>query len=168
MRNYKELLKNIRTLIFDYDGVFTDGIVIVTDDGELLRTANTKDGYAVQQAIIKGFNVVVITGGKNGSVKTRMNKLGVEHVYTHVENKTQKMMEVLEETASKPGEVMYMGDDIPDMGPMKKAALACCPDDAVEEIKRISHYISDNKGGYGAVRDIIEQVLKAQNLWMND
>ncbi|MFW6224599.1 MAG: KdsC family phosphatase, partial [Bacteroidota bacterium] len=122
MRNYKELLKNIRTLIFDYDGVFTDGIVIVTDEGELIRTANTKDGYAVQQAVKKGFHVAVITGGKNGSVKTRMNMLGVKHVYTHVENKAEKMMEVLAETDTKPEQVMYMGDDIPDMGPMKKVA----------------------------------------------
>lgn len=168
MKNYKELLKKINTLIFDYDGVFTDGIVYLTDNGELLRTSNTRDGYAVQLAVKKGFNVAVITGGKNQAVKIRMNKLGVEHAYTHVSNKPEILREFLEKSGARLSETLYMADDIPDLPAMEKVVLPCCPADAVEEVKHVCHYISDKEGGRGAVRDIIEQVLKAQNLWMND
>ncbi|MFW6019779.1 MAG: KdsC family phosphatase [Bacteroidales bacterium] len=168
MKNYKELLKGINTLVFDYDGVLTNGVVYIMEDGELLRTANTKDGYAIHKAVEKGFNVVIISGGRNKSVKTRMENLGVTHTYTHVSNKKECLLEFMNENQVKYENVLYMGDDIPDIQAMKEVVLPCCPDDAVEEVKSICHYISDNKGGFGAVRDIIEQVLKAQNLWMNE
>lgn len=168
MKNYKELLKKIDTLVFDYDGVFTDGVVYILDNGELMRTSNTRDGYAVQLAIKKGFRIAVITGGKNGAVKNRMENLGVEHVFTHVSDKRTQLKDFMKKHHIEAERVLYMGDDIPDIPAMDEVVLPCCPADAVEEVKSICHYISDNKGGAGAVRDIIEQVLKAQNLWMNN
>lgn len=168
MKNYKELLKDINTLVFDYDGVLTDGVVFIKEDGELLRTANTKDGYAIHKAVEKGFNVAVISGGRNDAVKKRMENLGVKHTYTHISNKKECVLEFMAEKQVKFENALYMGDDIPDISAMKEVVLPCCPDDAVEEVKSICHFISDNKGGFGAVRDIIEQVLKAQNLWIND
>ncbi|MFO8055255.1 MAG: HAD hydrolase-like protein [Bacteroidales bacterium] len=168
MKNYKELLKNINTLVFDYDGVFTDNLVLIMQDGELLRSSNTKDGYAVELAAGKGFRIAVITGGKSDSVKERMHNLGVEHVYTHVSDKREKLLGFMKAHDIRRENVLYMGDDIPDILAMKEVILPCCPADAVEEVKSICHYISDNKGGQAAVRDIIEQVLKAQNLWMNE
>lgn len=168
MKNYKELLKKINTMVFDYDGVFTNSVVYILNDGELLRTANTKDGYAILQAMKHGFNIAIISGGKNDAVKTRMQNLGVENTFTHVENKRQCLLDYMQEKQVEPENVLYMGDDIPDLPAMKEVVLPCCPDDAVEEVKSACHYISDNKGGMGAVRDIVEQVLKAQNLWMND
>ena len=168
MKNYKELLKRISTLVFDYDGVFTNSVVYIMNDGELVRTANTKDGYAISLAIKHGFHIAVISGGKNEAVRTRMQNLGVEKTYTHIQDKRECLLNFMNEKKVMPENVLYMGDDIPDLPPMKEVVLPCCPDDAVEEVKSICHYISDNKGGEGAVRDIIEQVLKAQNLWMND
>ncbi|MCF8331898.1 MAG: HAD hydrolase-like protein, partial [Bacteroidales bacterium] len=146
MRNYKELLKKINTLVFDYDGVFTNSVVYIMNDGELLRTANTKDGYAVSQAIKHGFNIAIISGGKNDAVATRMKNLGVEQTYTHVQNKKECLLEFMSEKSIIPENVLYMGDDIPDIPAMKEVILPCCPDDAVEEVKSICHYISDNKG----------------------
>ncbi|MFO8088138.1 MAG: HAD hydrolase family protein [Bacteroidales bacterium] len=168
MKNYKELLKGINTLVFDYDGVFTDGIVYILEQGELLRTANTKDGYAIQLAVRHGFNVVIISGGKNAAVVSRMRNLGVTETYVNVKDKKAHLLNYMQQHKLEKEQLLYMGDDIPDLGAMKEVVLPCCPDDAVEEVKSICHYISDNKGGHGAVRDIIEQVLKAQNLWMRD
>lgn len=168
MKNYKELLKKITTLVFDYDGVFTDARIYIRESGELLRTANTRDGYALQLAVKKGFNIAVITGGKNEAVKNHLNKLGVKHAYTHIRDKPEALADFLRETGSNSSQTLYMADDIPDLPAMNKVILPCCPVDAVEEVKNSCHYISDKEGGQGAARDIIEQVLKSQNLWMND
>lgn len=168
MTNYKELLKNISTFIFDYDGVLTEGIVTLTEEGEPLRTANVRDGYALQLAVKKGYRIAVISGGKSKSMMNRLSSLGIEDVFLGVEHKIEVFNDYLEKNGLKKEEVVYMGDDIPDYQVMQQAAVAACPADASEEIRSISHYISHFEGGRGCVRDIIEQVLKLQQKWMND
>jgi 3-deoxy-D-manno-octulosonate 8-phosphate phosphatase (KDO 8-P phosphatase) len=166
--NYKSILKNINTLIFDIDGVFTDNRVILFPGMEPVRSFSARDGYAIQYAIKKGLRLVIITGGKSESVLTHLKNFGLEHVYTSVQNKEQKLNEFLELTKINLEEILYMGDDIPDMKVMKMAGLACCPQDAVNEIKHICNYVSPYKGGYGCVRDIIEQTLKVQGKWLDE
>lgn len=168
MKNYKELLENITTLIFDFDGVLTEGIITLTEDGEPLRTANVRDGYALQLAVKKGYRIAVISGGKSKSMSNRLASLGIKDVFLGIESKLEVFNKYLADQGITSDEVLYMGDDIPDFHVMKEAAVAACPADAAEEIKKISVYISHFKGGKGCVRDIIEQVLKLQNNWMND
>jgi 3-deoxy-D-manno-octulosonate 8-phosphate phosphatase (KDO 8-P phosphatase) len=168
MTNYKELLQHINTFVFDYDGVLTEGLVMLTDKGEPLRTANVRDGYALQLAVKKGYRIAVISGGKSPSMYHRLASLGIKDVFLGVEHKIDIFEKYLEENNIKREEVVYMGDDIPDYHVMKKAGVSACPADAAEEILSISKYISPFKGGKGCVRDIIEQVLKLQKNWMDD
>jgi 3-deoxy-D-manno-octulosonate 8-phosphate phosphatase (KDO 8-P phosphatase) len=168
IKNYKELLKNITTLIFDYDGVFTDGKILITESGEQLRTANVKDGYALQFARKNGYRLAVISGGTSKAVVKRMNGLGITDVFIKVEHKIHVYNEYVKKYHLKREEVLYMGDDIPDLEIMKAVGVTVCPADAAEEIKAISNYISHMKGGEGCVRDIIEQVMKVQGKWLNN
>ena len=168
MKNYKEKLKDITTFIFDYDGVMTQGDVLVDAAGVPLRSSNVKDGYAVQLAVRLGYNVAIITGGYSVSIEKRMMMLGVKDVFVRSANKVEVLQKYMETNNLKPEQIVYMGDDIPDYPVMKMVGLPVCPADASSEIKDISLYISHNNGGKGAVRDIIEQVLKAQDKWMKD
>jgi 3-deoxy-D-manno-octulosonate 8-phosphate phosphatase (KDO 8-P phosphatase) len=168
MTNYKEKLKDITAFIFDYDGTLTDGTVILLDEGEPLRTANVRDGYAIQLAIKKGFHVAIISGGRSQSMINRFRMLRVQHVYLGVEHKLNTLKSFMETNGLKPENVLYLGDDIPDYHAMKYSGVACCPADAAEEIKAVAHYISHCKGGEGCARDVIEQVMKVQGLWLND
>ncbi|MCX6251077.1 MAG: HAD-IIIA family hydrolase [Bacteroidetes bacterium] len=168
MSNYKELLKNINTFIFDYDGVLTDGSVITMNRGEGFRVSNVKDGYALQLAKKKGYNVAIISGAKADCMINRMKSLNITDVYLGVENKMEVYREYLKENGIEDSHVLFMGDDIPDYEIMLKAGLSTCPSDAAEEIKTIAKYISHFNGGKGCVRDVIEQVLKIQGKWMND
>ena len=168
MKNYKALLSKVNTFVFDYDGVFTNGTVVLQRTGEPLRTANVKDGYAIQLANKLGYRIVIISGGKSESMSNRFDLLKVKDVFLGVPNKIKVYEKYLEDNDLKPENTIYMGDDIPDYRVMQKAGVACCPADAAEEIKTIAHYISHQKGGEGCVRDIIEQVLKVQGKWMTD
>lgn len=167
-KNYKELLKNVTTFIFDYDGVLTDGSIITLADGQPYRTTNVKDGYALQLARKKGFRVAVISGAYAENMLNRLKSLQISDVFLGVENKLKKLQEYLEENSLNPAEVLFMGDDIPDYEAMRNIGVPACPADAVQEIQQISKYISHSQGGKGCVRDVIEQVLKIQGKWMND
>lgn len=167
-RNYKEYLASITTFVFDVDGVLTDGSIQISTEGELLRTMDIKDGYAMKHAIDQGFTVAVISGGKNEGVRTRLKGLGLTDVYLGCQDKTQQIDEFMDIYDIRPEQVLYMGDDIPDLYPMRKVAMPTCPQDAVPEIKEISKYISHKKGGHGCVRDVIEQVLKVQGKWLQE
>ncbi len=167
MPSYKELLPNIRAFIFDVDGVFTDNTVLLHPSGELLRTMNTKDGYAVKLAIDKGFEVIVISGGKSEAVRHRLAALGVREIHLGIHDKKAKLNEVFSRLNIKPETCVYMGDDLPDYDVMQLVGMAAAPQDAVEEIKKISHYISPREGGKGCVRDLIEQTLRVQQLWFD-
>jgi 3-deoxy-D-manno-octulosonate 8-phosphate phosphatase (KDO 8-P phosphatase) len=164
MDNFKEKLKDIKAFVFDVDGVFSENVILHTN-GELMRYMNVKDGFAVKSAVDKGFIVAVITGGFSDSVKIRFNDLGVTDIYLKSNNKADDFKDFFMKYQLKPEQILYMGDDIPDYEPMKMSGLATCPADAVEEIQNIAHYISDKEGGKGCVRDVIEQVLRAQSLW---
>jgi 3-deoxy-D-manno-octulosonate 8-phosphate phosphatase (KDO 8-P phosphatase) len=168
MSNYKELLRNITTFIFDYDGVLTDGTVVLTSDGDALRTANVKDGYAMQLAVKKGYRMVVISGGYSESMRRRFEALKIKDVFLGVERKIEVFEKYTRENQIDPNQVLYMGDDIPDYEIMCKVGVPCCPADAAEEIKAISKYISHKGGGRGCARDVIEQVMKVQEKWMSD
>jgi len=165
-KNYKEYLKDITTFVLDVDGVFTDGSILVTTEGELLRKMNVKDGYALKTALLKGYRVCIISGGSNEGVRMRLAGLGVTDIFMGAHKKTAPLQSFLKKYAIDPKqEVVYMGDDLPDIPPMKEVALATCPQDAVAEVKAISDYVSHKNGGEGCVRDIIEQVLKVRGDW---
>ncbi|MCX6269707.1 MAG: HAD-IIIA family hydrolase [Bacteroidetes bacterium] len=167
MSNYKEKLKHITTFIFDYDGVLTGGTVLINTDGELLRTANVKDGYALKHSRELGYNVVIISGGKSESVRLRFKPLGIHDVFLGVGDKIEAFHDFLEERGIAAENVLFMGDDIPDYPVMKEAGVATCPADAVEEVKQVADYISHLKGGEGCARDVIEQVMKIQGKWFS-
>lgn len=166
MVNYKEGLAKIKAFIFDVDGVLGSDKVLLHSDGEMLRTMNIKDGYAMQYAIRKGFKIAIITGGALESVKTRFQKLGIPDVYLKSHDKMEDYNDFLNKYSLTDEEILYMGDDLPDYSVMLRAGVPTCPSTAVEEIKQISKYISDKSGGDGAVRDVIQQVLKLQGKWM--
>ncbi len=162
--NFKQLLKNVRCFVFDVDGVLTDGSLIVMP-GELYRIMNIRDGFALKEAVIAGFKVVIISGGNSDSVRSRLMNLGISDIYLGVQNKTDKLNEVIVQYGLKKEEILYMGDDIPDFNVMKQVGMPCCPADAAPEISEISIYVSPFKGGYGCVRDIIEQVMRLNGTW---
>ncbi len=164
-KNYKEYLNQITTFIFDVDGVFTDGTLLITTKGEMLRKMNVKDGYALKTALQKGYNVCIISGGNNEGVRNRFKALGVTDIYLGAHHKEEPLDEYLDINSIKPENVLYMGDDVPDIPPMKMVQLATCPQNAVAEVKSICDYVSHKNGGEGCVRDIIEQVLKVRGDW---
>jgi 3-deoxy-D-manno-octulosonate 8-phosphate phosphatase (KDO 8-P phosphatase) len=163
-----DIFKNINVFVFDIDGVLTDGSLLVMDGGLMIRRMQVKDGYALQLAVKRGYLIFVISGGNSPQVKERLSKLGVENVYMPVENKLEKLKELINKYQLQKEEILYMGDDIPDLEVMQYCGLACCPVDAVSEIKTISRYISPLKGGEGCVRDVIEKVMKLQGKWILD
>lgn len=167
-KNYKEYLNHITTFIFDVDGVLTDGSIQVSTEGELLRTMNIKDGYALKTAQLAGYNVCIISGGKNEGVRKRLRELGITDVYLGIHDKVEQLDEYFDIYGIEAENVLYMGDDIPDLYPMRLVGLPCCPQDAAAEIKDISRYVSHKKGGKGCVRDVIEQVLKVQGKWLKN
>ncbi|WP_139856394.1 KdsC family phosphatase [Aequorivita sinensis] len=164
--SYKEYLKNINTFIFDVDGVLTDGSIQVNTQGEMFRTMNVKDGYALKTAVDKGFNVCVISGGSNEGVRVRLQNLGIKDVFLGAHNKTEILENYLKTHNLKKDNILYMGDDLPDYEVMQEVGLPSCPQDAVPEIKNISKYVSHKNGGKGCVRDVIEQVLKVHGKWL--
>jgi 3-deoxy-D-manno-octulosonate 8-phosphate phosphatase (KDO 8-P phosphatase) len=163
-----DYFRRITTFVFDMDGVLTDGTLLVYDNNQFIRRMHIKDGYALQLAVKKGFRVVVISGSNSDAVTTRLNALGVKDVFMKEENKQQRLENYMQRHSLKTEEVLFMGDDIPDYLVMKMVGLACCPADAVQEIKDISRYISPVAGGFGCVRDVIEKVLKLNDAWHLD
>ena len=147
MVNYKELLRNINTFIFDYDGVLTDGSILTLDDGEAYRITNVKDGYALQLAVKKGYRVAVISGARADCMVHRLKALQIKDIYLGVEHKIRVFEQYLKDNNIEPSSVLFMGDDIPDYEVMMKAGVAACPADAAEEIKGVSDYISHVNGG---------------------
>lgn len=165
-KSYKELLNHVTTFIFDVDGVLTDGSISITTEGEMYRKMHTKDGFALKTALEKGFNVCVISGGTNEGVRARLKGLGITDIYLGAHHKMETFEEYIDIYNINPENVLFMGDDIPDLYVMKEVGLPSCPQDAVPEIKAISKYVSHKKGGEGCVRDVIEQVLKVQGKWI--
>lgn len=164
-KNYKEYLKDITTFVFDVDGVFTDGSILITTSGEMLRKMSVKDGYALKTAIQKGYNVCIISGGTNEGVRERLKGLGVTDIYLGAHHKEEPLAEYMDIYGINPENVLYMGDDLPDIPPMLKVAMPTAPQNAVPEVKAVAKYVSHKNGGDGCVRDVIEQVLKVRRDW---
>ena len=165
---FLEKIKYIQALIFDVDGVLTDGTVLVTETGEQHRKFNIKDGYALQLAVKRGYQVIAVSGGRSKGIELRLRGLGITQVFLGLDSKMETYQNFLRSSGFSADQVLYMGDDIPDLPVMKLAGLAVCPADAVEEIKAVCDYISPKKGGEGCVRDIIEKILKIRGDWHDE
>ena len=166
MINYD--LKKIKAFIFDVDGVLSSSKITLDINGDPMRTVNIKDGFALQLAQKKGFEVGIITGGLTDSVRIRYERLGLRHIYMGSFNKLTDYAHFMKQTSLKDKEIMYCGDDLPDYRIMQKVGLPVAPADAAPEIKAIAKYISPCNGGEGVARDIIEQIMKIHGLWMDD
>jgi 3-deoxy-D-manno-octulosonate 8-phosphate phosphatase (KDO 8-P phosphatase) len=166
MINYD--LSKIRAIIFDIDGVLSSETITLSDEGVPLRTVNIKDGYAIQLAMKLGLRIVILTGAKVSSVRVRYEGLGVKDIYIGCAVKIETYEALLQKYGLTDEEVMYMGDDIPDLEVMRRVGCPVCPKDACPEIKEVSLYVSDRIGGHGCGRDVIEQTLRAQGKWIMD
>ena len=165
MLNFKQRLTKITTIMFDVDGVMTDGKVLVMESGEMVRNMNSKDGYALNLAVKKGYRIAVITGGNNLAIKNALLRNGISDVFIRQHDKLACFNDYVALHNLKNEEIVFMGDDLPDHEIMSLVGLAVCPNDAAPEIKEICQYVSPKNGGEGCVRDIIEQVLKVQGNW---
>lgn len=160
--------KNIKCVILDVDGVLTNGNILVTEEGDQLRTFNVKDGYAIQYAIKQGLEVFIITGAKSQGIQKRFEGLGVKKIFLGISDKWSVLPSLLDSYGYHLEEVLFIGDDMPDYMCMQKVGVAVAPADAIEDIKKISHYTSKLKGGEGIAREILEKILRLQNKWHMD
>jgi 3-deoxy-D-manno-octulosonate 8-phosphate phosphatase (KDO 8-P phosphatase) len=163
--NILEQFKKITTFIFDVDGVLTDGTVLVLSDGVQARRMHIKDGFALQMALKNGYRVKIISGGDSPQVTSRLNKLGVEDISMSVTDKRKFLAAYMEQNGLRKEEVLYMGDDLPDLPSLGIVGLSCCPLDAVSEVRSRVHYVSPLNGGFACVRDVIEKVLRLNDHW---
>ena len=165
MGNFKEDIARIEAMIFDVDGVLTDGRIIPTAEGDFIRCYNCKDGYALAYAIRHGYRVCVITGGYGKILERRLRMLGMQDFYIDCMDKISTLREYMKKYNLNPENVLYMGDDIPDLECMREVGMPVCPADSAAEVIECSRYVSEFEGGRGAVRDIVEQVLRARGDW---
>lgn len=163
--NYLSRLKDITTFVLDVDGVLTNGSLLATEQGELLRTFNAKDGLALFTALQQKFNICIITGGNSKAVYERFSQLGIKHIYYKVHNKKEVLEKFMLETNTTSQQLLYIGDDIPDVFAMKMCSIKCCPKDAIPEVQAIADYVSTKNGGDACVREVVEMVLKVQDKW---
>ena len=159
---------NIKAFAFDVDGVLTNGSLIILPNNVMARTMNVKDGYALQLAIKKGYKIAIISGGNSTEVVERLALLGIADVYMNVKNKVAALEDFVAKHNINKNEILFMGDDMPDIDVMHQVGLPCCPADAVDEIKNISKYISPIAGGQGCARDVIEKVMKLAGTWVHN
>ncbi|HTN18578.1 MAG TPA: hypothetical protein VL092_12890 [Chitinophagaceae bacterium] len=163
--NVLSLFQTVKTFVFDIDGVLTDGNLLITETGDLLRQMNIRDGYAIELAVKKGYHVWIISGGRQEAPCIRLRKLGVTEAHFSVPDKKILLQQLFEKYAADPATALYMGDDIPDYAVMQLCGIPSCPADAAPEIKSLARYISPLDGGKGCVRDVIEKVLKLNGHW---
>ena len=166
MINYD--LSKIRAVVFDLDGVLSSETISLGVDGTPLRTVNIKDGYAIQLAMKMGLRVAILSGCKIEAVRKRYEGLGMEDIYLGAAVKVKIYDDFIAKYGFSDDEVMFMGDDIPDLEVMRRVGCAVCPKDACPEVKAVSRYVSDRCGGQGCGRDVLEQVLRAQGKWLKD
>jgi len=164
-----ERFQRIKTFIFDIDGVMTDGSVLALESGEQPRTFNVKDGYGINRAIKMGYRVAILSAQNQVGVRKRLEYLGIRDIFigSSPDGKLPIYKRYLLDNDLNEEEVVFMGDDLPDYEVMRREKVfSACPSDSVDEIQAIANYISPKKGGHGAVRELIEQVMKAQGTWM--
>ncbi len=157
--------RDVQTFIFDVDGVLTNNEVLVMETGEQLRKMNIRDGYALKKAVQEGFQVMILTGGKSKGVLQRLKDLGVVDVVLDVDDKLATYKDFVAAYRLDESQILYMGDDVPDLEVMHRVGLPTCPKDAIPEALRLAQYVSPFKGGEGCVRDVIEKVLKLNGKW---
>ncbi len=157
--------RKIHTLFFDVDGVMTNGELLITEKGELLRKMNVRDGFALKRAIQENLRIFVITGGSSKGTIDRLKALGIQEIISGAHNKLKHYEALLDQYELEEEGILYMGDDLPDYQVMRRVGLPCCPSDAAPEIKEICKYISPFKGGEGCVRDVLEKVMKLNGVW---
>ena len=162
-----EKFSRVKLLAFDLDGVMTDGKLLVMPDGEWVRQMDIKDGFALQHAVKSGLHIAVITGSSSSAVGKRLKKLGIQDFFENTASKSSVLLSLIQKYNLQTNEVLFMGDDIPDLDAFKVADCKVCPADAVQEVIAQSDYISPYEGGNGCVRDVIEKVMKTRDLWMN-
>ncbi|NLN30653.1 MAG: HAD hydrolase family protein [Bacteroidales bacterium] len=167
MDNFREGLTKIKAFVFDIDGVLSLQTIPLKTTGIPSRTVNLRDGYALQLAVKKGYKVAIISGSNSKDYLKRLKMLGVKDIYLNSRSKTRHYNHFREKYKLENSEILFMGDDIPDYQVMKLAGVPACPSDADSEIKQVAAYISDRPGGSGCVRDVIEQVLRLHNNWMD-
>ncbi|MBO7263067.1 MAG: HAD hydrolase family protein [Alistipes sp.] len=165
MGNFKEDIALIEAIVLDVDGVMTDGGIIPTPDGDFIRRYNAKDGYAIASAIREGLKICIISGGRGRMLENRLQMLGVTRYYLNCMDKVTAIREFATDYNIDLENAIYMGDDIPDLECMRLVGVPVCPSDAAMEVVEASRYISEFNGGHGAVRDIIEQVMRAKGIW---
>lgn len=165
MVNFKQRLTAVKAVLFDIDGVLTDGRLHMHSDGTVSRTFHARDGFALQQAVKSELIVGIVSAAREEILRERFLKLGVHDVILNCNDKLAAYEELKSSHGISDSEVLFMGDDLPDLEVMRTVGIPVCPDDSVHEIRAISIYISPNNGGEGCVRDIIEQVLRAQGKW---
>ena len=165
MKNVYHNFKDIEAVVLDVDGVLTKGEVLVTEEGDELRTMNIKDGYAIKQCTNLGVKIFIISGGYSRGVYSRLKRLGVSDIFMRVEDKLDILKKIAEENGLSFEKMACMGDDIPDLPMMRALALSSCPSDARPEVIEIADFVSRYNGGLGCVRDLLEKILKAKNLW---
>ena len=168
MTNFKEDLARVKAFVFDIDGVMSLQTISLNTFGVPNRTVNLRDGYAIQLAVKKGYHVAVISGSNAKEYIKRLKLLGVKDVFLNSRSKVEHFNSFLNKYNIQKSDVLFMGDDIPDYGVMKLAGVPVCPADADSEIRQVALYISDKRGGEGCVRDVIEQVLRLHNNWMDN
>ena len=163
-------LRKIKALLFDIDGVLSANVVSIDAEGVPMRTVNIKDGYAMHRAAQLGVNMGIITGGTAEPVRHRYVKLGLkpENIVLGAARKIVCYEEYKQRYGLQDEEILFVGDDVPDIEIMQVCGLPCCPNDAAPEVKAVAKYISPCNGGYGVGRDIVEQYLKANDLWMHN
>lgn len=163
--SYLDYFPKIKAFIFDVDGVLTNGQVVLLPDGQQMRQMHSKDGYALQMAVKKGYIVGIITGGKSVQVKERLSALGITDIYLGALHKDEALEDIIHSHSLNNDEIMYMGDDIPDLCVLTQVGLSACPADASSEVRNVSKYISQINGGGGCVRDIIEKIMRSHGNW---
>ena len=165
MGNFKEDIARVEAFVFDVDGVFTDGSIVPLPDGDFLRTYYAKDGYSITYAVRQGYKIFIITGGRGEIIRRRFEHLGATEFHNNVSDKISVLRDIISRYNLNPENLIYMGDDIPDLECMKEVGIPVCPSDAASEIIESARYVSEYVGGRGCVRDIVEQVLRAQGKW---
>jgi 3-deoxy-D-manno-octulosonate 8-phosphate phosphatase (KDO 8-P phosphatase) len=170
MTSRKKKLLGIRAIAFDIDGVMTDGGILALSNGDLLRIFDAKDSFGVRMAKMNGLHTAVITGGSSESILKRFSVCGVDpdDIYLHSRIKLDDFNAFCQKHSLLPEEVMFIGDDLPDIPVIKACGFGVCPDDAAWEVQEAADYVSEFKGGHGCVRDAVEKVLKAQGKWKLD
>ncbi len=163
--NHLQAFKNIKGFIFDVDGVFTNTTISLTENGDQVRQFTVRDHFAIRRAIKLGYHICIITAGRSEGVEKNLRNLGIHYIYSNTSDKKPAFIDFLIKSKLEESQVLYMGDDIPDIAVMKLVALPTCPADAVPEILEISKYVSPFKGGEGCVRDVLEKVLKLNHQW---